>query len=203
MGLQLSLNFKILYHMLKLVEVEGTYAIQSMYTSLDIHVGQSLSVLVTMDQPPENYSVVVDTRFVDVVSTYILILKYSNPNKSSRTNPNREPDNDVDLSIKQARSIKTNLTASGQRQNAQGSSHYGRVKISRTLILESSAGVVNRKQRYGINGVSFVPADTPLKLADYFKIKGVYKVGSIPDKPGREGDETRNSSDGSAPQRFY
>ncbi|KAJ4875614.1 SKU5 similar 9 [Raphanus sativus] len=108
-----------------------------MYTSLDIHVGQSLSVLVTIDQPPENYSVVVDTRFVD------------------------------------ARSIKTNLTASGQRKNAQGSSHYGRVKISRTLILESSAGVVNRKQRYGINGVSFVPADTPLKLADYFKIKGV------------------------------
>lgn len=46
---------------------------------------------------------------------------------------------------------------------------------------------MNRKQRYGINGVSFVPADTPLKLADYFKIKGVYKVGSIPDKPGREG----------------
>ncbi|KAF8083419.1 hypothetical protein N665_0774s0008 [Sinapis alba] len=122
-GLQVSLNFEILGHMLKLVEVEGTYTIQTMYTSLDIH----------------------------------------------------------------ARSIKTNLTASGQRQNAQGSHHYGRIKISRTLILESSAGLVHRKQRYGINGVSFVPADTPLKLADYFKIKGVYKVGSIPDKPGREG----------------
>ncbi|KAJ4875613.1 SKU5 similar 9 [Raphanus sativus] len=188
-GLQLSLSFKILYHMLKLVEVEGTYTIQSMYTSLDIHVGQSFSVLVTMDQPPKNYSIVVHTRFTEVGSTHVVILNYSSPNsKSSKSGPNREQDdNDIDLSIKQARSIKTNLTASGQRQNAQGSSHYGRVKISRTLILESSAGVVNRKQRYGINGVSFVPADTPLKLAYYFKIKGVYKVGSIPDKPGREG----------------
>ncbi|KAJ0267132.1 hypothetical protein HA466_0010070 [Hirschfeldia incana] len=186
-GLQLSLNFKIFNHMLKLVEVEGTYTIQSMYTSLDIHVGQSLSVLVTMDQPPESYNIVVHTRFTKIVSTYVLLLNYSNANSKSSKSPDREPDNDVDFSIKQARSIKTNLTASGQRQNSQGSNHYGRIKISRTLILESSAGRVNRKQRYGINGVSFVPADTPLKLADYFKIKGVYKVGSIPDKPGREG----------------
>ncbi|CAF2138312.1 unnamed protein product [Brassica rapa] len=185
-GLQLSLNFEILGHMLKLVEVEGTYTIQTKFTSLDIHVGQSYSVLVTMDQPPQNYSIVVGTRFTDSRSTNRIILHYSN-SKSSKFVPNRQPDNDIDFSIKQARSIKTNLTASRQRQDAQGSYHYGRIKISRTLILESSAGVVNRKQRYAINGVSFVPADTPLKLADYFKIKGVFKVGSIPDKPGRAG----------------
>ncbi|KAF8053866.1 hypothetical protein N665_1367s0003 [Sinapis alba] len=186
-GVQVSLNFEILGHMLKLVEVEGTYTIQTMYTSLDIHVGQSLSVLVTMDQPPQKYSIVIGTRFTEDLSTYTLFLNYTNPNSKNKFVPNREPDNDLDFSIEQARSIKTNLTASGQRQNAQGSHHYGRIKISRTLILESSAGLVHRKQRYGINGVSFVPADTPLKLADYFKIKGVYKVGSIPDKPGREG----------------
>ncbi|KAJ4909972.1 SKU5 similar 9 [Raphanus sativus] len=185
-GLQMSLNFEILGHMLKLVEVEGTYTIQSMYTSLDIHVGQSLSVLVTMDQPPQNYTIVARTRFTDIQSQNAVILKYSNTkSKTSKFVPRIEPGNEVDFSIKQARSIKTNLTAS--RQNAEGSYHYGRIKISRTLILESSAGVVNRKQRYAINGVSFVPADTPLKLADYFKIKGVFKVGSIPDKPGRAG----------------
>lgn len=31
--------------------------------------------------------------------------------------------------------------------------------------------------------MSFIPADTPLKLADYFKIGGVFRVGSIPDSP--------------------
>ncbi|CAH8363747.1 unnamed protein product [Eruca vesicaria subsp. sativa] len=187
-GFHRSLNFEILGHMLKLVEVEGTYTVQSMYPSVDIHVGQSLSVLVTMDQPPDNYSIMVGSRFLDGQSNYKLFLNYTNPNsKRSKVVPHKEPDNEIDYSIEQARSIKTNLTASGQRHNAQGSYHYGRVKISRTLILESSAGVVNRKQRYGLNGVSFVPADTPLKLADYFKIKGVYKVGSIPDKPGKKG----------------
>lgn len=34
-----------------------------------------------------------------------------------------------------------------------------------------------------MNSVSFLPADTPLKLADYFKIGGVYSVGSIPNNP--------------------
>lgn len=78
------------------------------------------------------------------------------------------------------------MTASGPRPNPQGSYHYGQINISRTIILESSAALVNGKQRYGINRVSFVPADTPLKLADYFKIKGVFRVGSIADKPPRK-----------------
>lgn len=78
---------------------------------------------------------------------------------------------------------RTNLTASGPRPNPQGSYHYGLINISRTIKLESSAGQVNGKQRYAVNSVSFIPADTPLKLADYFKIGGVFRVGSIPDQP--------------------
>lgn len=79
--------------------------------------------------------------------------------------------------------FRTNLTASGPRPNPQGSYHYGLVNVSRTIRLSSSAAQVNGKQRYGVNGVSFIPADTPLKLADHFKIDGVFKVGSIPDNP--------------------
>lgn len=79
--------------------------------------------------------------------------------------------------------FRTNLTASGPRPNPQGSYHYGLVNVSRTIRLSSSAAQVNGKQRYGMNGVSFIPADTPLKLADYFKIDGVFKVGSIQDNP--------------------
>lgn len=78
---------------------------------------------------------------------------------------------------------RTNLTASGPRPNPQGSYHYGFVNITRTIKLESSAAQVDRKQRYAVNSVSFVPADTPLKIADYFKIKDVFRVGSISDSP--------------------
>lgn len=78
---------------------------------------------------------------------------------------------------------RTNLTASGPRPNPQGSYHYGLIPLIRTIVFGSSAGQINGKQRYGVNSVSFVPADTPLKLADYFKISGVYKINSISDKP--------------------
>ena len=49
-------------------------------------------------------------------------------------------------------------------------------------MLSNSAPWINGKQRYAVNGVSFVAGDTPLKLADYFKIGGVYNLGSIPDR---------------------
>lgn len=174
---------------MKLVEVEGTHTVQSMYTSLDIHVGQSYSVLVTMDQPEKDYAIIVSTKFVAKKLLVSSTLHYSNSrHRLSAASVHTEPPADeLDWSIKQARSIRTNLTASGPRPNPQGSYHYGQIKISRTVILESSAALVKRKQRYAINGVSFVPADTPLKLADYFKINGVFKVGSIPDKPRRRG----------------
>lgn len=79
--------------------------------------------------------------------------------------------------------FRTNLTASGPRPNPQGSYHYGMINTTRTIILSSSAGLVNGKQRYAINSVSYVSPDTPLKLADFFKISGVYRPGSISDKP--------------------
>lgn len=80
-------------------------------------------------------------------------------------------------------SYRTNLTASGPRPNPQGSYHYGMINTTRTIRLASSAGQVDGKQRYAVNSVSFKPADTPLKLADYFKIDGVYRTGSIQYQP--------------------
>ncbi|KAK1382846.1 hypothetical protein POM88_020581 [Heracleum sosnowskyi] len=58
------------------------------------------------------------------------------------------PTTQIDWSLNQARSIRTNLTASGPRPNPQGSYHYGMVKTSRTIRLSSSAGQVDGKQRY-------------------------------------------------------
>ncbi|CAA2982036.1 L-ascorbate oxidase homolog [Olea europaea subsp. europaea] len=182
-GLQNSLNFRIEGHNMKLVEVEGTHTIQTTLSSLDIHVGQSYSVLVTADQDAKDYYIAVSTRFTSQILNSTAVLHYSNSRKPVSGPPPGGPTTEIDWSLKQARSIRTNLTASGPRPNPQGSFHYGQIKVSRTIKLANSAGLINHKQRYAVNGVSFIPADTPLKLADYYKIGGVFRVGSIPDNP--------------------
>ncbi|XP_039055795.1 L-ascorbate oxidase homolog isoform X1 [Hibiscus syriacus] len=181
-GLQNSLNFRIQNHRLKLVEVEGTHTLQTTYSSIDLHLGQSCSVLFTADQPAKDYYIAFSTRFTSRVLTSTAILRYSN-SAGPVSGPPGGPTIQIDWSLNQARSIRKNLTASGPRPNPQGSYHYGLINTTRTIILSNSAGQVNGKQRYAVNSVSFVPADTPLKLADYFKIGGVYRVGSISDKP--------------------
>ncbi|CAL5205512.1 unnamed protein product [Lathyrus oleraceus] len=182
-GLQHSLNFRIQNHKMKLVEVEGTHTLQTTYSSLDVHVGQSYSVLVTADQPSQDYYIVVSTRFSAKILTTTGVLRYSNSAGPVSGPPPGGPTIQVDWSLNQARSIRTNLTASGPRPNPQGSYHYGLINTTKTIILSSSPGQVNGKQRYAINSVSYISPDTPLKLADYFKISGVFRVGSISDRP--------------------
>ncbi|QCE16734.1 L-ascorbate oxidase [Vigna unguiculata] len=182
-GLQHSLNFRIQNHKMKLVEVEGTHTVQTTYSSLDVHVGQSYSVLVTADQPAQDYYIVASSRFSYKVLTTTAVLRYSNSAGPVSGPPPGGPTIQIDWSLNQARSIRTNLTASGPRPNPQGSYHYGLINTSRTIVLASSAGQVNGKQRYALNSVSYVAPDTPLKLADYFKISGVFRPGSISDRP--------------------
>ncbi|CAA2959860.1 L-ascorbate oxidase homolog [Olea europaea subsp. europaea] len=182
-GLQNSLNFRIQGHKMTVVEVEGTHTVQTTYSSLDVHVGQSYSVLVTADQSLQDYYIVVSSRFTTPILTTTGVLHYANSNSPVSGPPPGGPTIEIDWSLNQARSIRTNLTASGPRPNPQGSYHYGMINTTRTIRLSSSAGQVNGKQRYAVNSVSFVPADTPLKLADYFKIDGIFRVGSISDAP--------------------
>ncbi|XP_057435122.1 L-ascorbate oxidase homolog [Lotus japonicus] len=182
-GLQHSLNFRIQNHKMKLVEVEGTHTLQTTYSSLDVHVGQSYSVLVTADQPAQDYYIVASTRFSSKILTTTGILHYSNSAGPVKGPPPGGPTIQIDWSLNQARSIRTNLTASGPRPNPQGSYHYGLINTTKTIILASSPGQVNGKQRYAINSVSYVAPDTPLKLADYFKISGVFRTGSISERP--------------------
>ncbi|XP_061971186.1 L-ascorbate oxidase homolog [Populus nigra] len=183
-GLQNTLNFRIQNHKMKLVEVEGTHTLQTTYSSLDVHVGQSYSVLFTADQPGQDYYIVVTSRFTaPVVLNTTGILHYSNSAGPVSGPFPGGPTTQIDWSLNQARSIRTNLTASGPRPNPQGSYHYGMINTTRTIIVANSAGQVNGKQRYGVNSVSFVAPDTPMKLADYFKIQGVFKENSISDRP--------------------
>ncbi|XP_075503419.1 L-ascorbate oxidase homolog isoform X1 [Primulina tabacum] len=184
-GLQNSLNFRIQGHLMKVVEVEGTHTLQNTISSLDIHAGQSYSVLVTADQPAKDYYIAVSTRFTTQALITTAVLHYRNSLTPVSGPPPPGPTTDIQWALKQARSTRTNLTASGPRPNPQGSYHYGQIKVNRTIKLATSAALINCKQRYAVNGVSFIPADTPLKLADYFNIAGVFHVGSIPDYPTR------------------
>lgn len=192
-GTATSINFRIQGHKLILVETEGDHTLQNTYSSLDVHLGQSYSVLVTMDQPPQDYYVVVSTRFTSQVLTTTSTLHYSNSAAGVTGPPPGGPTTEIDWSLNQARSVRQNLTASGPRPNPQGSYHYGMINTTRTIRLANSAPVIDGKQRYAVNGVSFIPADTPLKLADFFKISGVFSLGSISDSPSSNGASRQTS----------
>ncbi|ERN17406.1 hypothetical protein AMTRI_Chr02g215730 [Amborella trichopoda] len=192
-GLTTSFNFRIQGHKMKLVEVEGSHTLQNTYSSLDVHLGQSYSVLVTADQPGQDYYIVVSTRFTNPVLTSTSILHYSNSQGQVSGPPPGGPTIQIDWSLNQARSIRWNLTASGPRPNPQGSYHYGLINTTRTIILSNSANIINGKQRFAVNSVSFIPADTPLKLADFYKIQGVFSLNSIPDRPSGSGGYLQTS----------
>ncbi|GKV15990.1 hypothetical protein SLEP1_g26706 [Rubroshorea leprosula] len=182
-GLTTSINFRIQGHTMKLVEVEGSHTLQNIYGSLDIHLGQSYSVLVTADQAPQDYYVVVSTRFTTRVLTTTAVLHYSNSGSGVSGPVPPGPTTNIASSLHQARTIRWNLTASGPRPNPQGSYHYGMINPTRTIMLANSAPYINGKQRYAVNGVSYLQPDTPLKLADYFNIPGVFYPGSMPTSP--------------------
>ncbi|XP_040379338.1 L-ascorbate oxidase homolog [Oryza brachyantha] len=185
-GLRSTLNVRVQDHNVTLVEAEGTHTVQNTYSSLDVHAGQSLSVLFTANRAAGVYHIAVSTRFAKRALSSTAVLRYASSRSSAYVSGPPPPAglaDDIDFSLDQARSIRTNLTASGPRPNPQGSYHYGSINVTRTIRLANSAGRVAGKQRYAVNGVSFVEADTPLKLADYFKISGVFRLGSIPDAP--------------------
>ncbi|KAL0341117.1 UNVERIFIED_CONTAM: Monocopper oxidase-like protein SKS1 [Sesamum radiatum] len=189
-GVSTCLNFRIQSHNLLLAETEGYYTSQQNYTSLDIHVGQSYSFLVTMDQnASSDYYIVASARFVNQSLwqrvTGVAVLHYSN-SKGSVAGPLPDPPNDfydTSYSLNQAMSIRQNVTASGARPNPQGSFHYGQINVTDVYILKSLPPVmIDGKLRATYNGISFVNPDTPIRLADVYKVKGDYKL-DFPNKP--------------------
>ena len=112
-GISTSLNFRIQNHNLLLAETEGSYTVQQNYTSLDIHVGQSYSFLVTMDQNAStDYYIVASARFVNESQwkrvTGVAILHYTNSKGKARGSLPEGPNDEFDktFSMNQARSIR-------------------------------------------------------------------------------------------------
>ncbi|KAG5057917.1 hypothetical protein JHK86_012913 [Glycine max] len=109
---------------------------KNLYDSLDVHVGQSVAVLVTLNQPPKDYYIIASTRFTEKPLTTTVVLHYAN-SISSVFGPVPAPPvdkYDFDWSMKQARTYRWNLTANAARPNPQGHSIMGR-------FLLNSAGV--------------------------------------------------------------
>ncbi|KAK4759104.1 hypothetical protein SAY87_020405 [Trapa incisa] len=182
-GIVTSINFRIQGHTLSLIEVEGAHTQQELYESLDVHVGQSVAVLVTLNQAVKDYYVVISSRFTKPVLTATAILRYQGSNTPASLPLPAGPTYQVHWSMKQARTIRLNLTANAARPNPQGSYHYKLIPVARTIILANSPVQINGKLRYAVNGISYIDPETPLKLADYFNISGVFTLNSIKDSP--------------------
>jgi FtsP/CotA-like multicopper oxidase with cupredoxin domain len=105
-GLSTSLNIRFQGHMMKLVEVEGSHSMQSLYSSLDVHLGQSYSLLVTADQRAFDYSIVVSTRFTSTILTTTAVLHYRNSGGKAPGGLPGGPTIQIDYSLNQARSIR-------------------------------------------------------------------------------------------------
>ncbi|XP_028799035.1 L-ascorbate oxidase homolog [Neltuma alba] len=182
-GIKNSLNFRVQNHPMKLVEMEGSHTVQNMYDSLDVHVGQCLTVLVTADKEPKDYYVVASTRFSKTVVVGKGIIRYENGKGPASPDLPEAPVGWA-WSLNQFRSFRWNLTASAARPNPQGSYKYGQIPIARTVRLVHSVSRGQGKLRYAINGVSHVDPETPMKLAEYYGIVDkVFKYNTMPDQP--------------------
>lgn len=194
-GISTSLNFRIQNHNMLLVETEGSYTDQQNYANMDIHVGQSYSFLVTMDQnATSDYYVVASARFADATTrdrvTGVAILHYSNSlGPASGPLPDGPDEADTYFSMNQARSIRWNVSASAARPNPQGSFRYGEITVTDVYILLSRpAELISGRHRTTLNGISYIAPATPLKLAQQFNVPGVYKLdfpNQIMDRPAK------------------
>ncbi|KAB2595931.1 monocopper oxidase-like protein SKU5 [Pyrus ussuriensis x Pyrus communis] len=185
-GNALSFNFRIQNHQMVLVETEGSYTDQIALDSLDVHVGQSYSVLVTANQNAADYYMVASPKLVNTSEFTSLVgigvLHYSNSvSQVSGPLPDGPDPFDLDFSVDQAKSIRWNLTAGAARPNPQGTFNASNVTLSQTFILQSSVADLGDEPRYVVNNVSYRTPETPLKLADYYvNGTGVYQLDAFP-----------------------
>ncbi|XWS08035.1 hypothetical protein CRYUN_Cryun41cG0042800 [Craigia yunnanensis] len=186
-GTAWSFNFRIQNHTMMLVETEGSYVNQITLDSLDVHVGQSYSVLVTADQEEMDYYIVAAPKMINATGFSSLLgvgeLHYDNSTIPARGLLPPGPDPfDIKFSIDQAKSIRWNLTAGAARPNPQGTFNVSNVTLSQTFILQGSAAEINGTPRYTVNNVSYLTADTPLKLADAYANggSGVFELDKFP-----------------------
>ncbi|XP_058076398.1 monocopper oxidase-like protein SKU5 [Magnolia sinica] len=185
-GSSQSINFRIQNHQMVLVETEGSYTNQITLDSLDVHVGQSYSVLVTANQSDADYYIVASPTQVNPsvspTAGGVAVLHYENSNTpASGPLPAGPDESDPEFSVNQARSIRWNMSAGAARPNRQGAFNVTNVTISQTFVLHGSTAKINSFHRYTVNNVTYVTPETPLKLADYYMNgTNVYQLDAFP-----------------------
>ncbi|RWW32827.1 hypothetical protein GW17_00002488 [Ensete ventricosum] len=153
-------------HNMLLVETQGSYTVQQNYTNLDIHVGQSYSFLVTMDQnPSSDYYTVASARFVNESrwsrDTGVAVLHCSN-SKGKASGPLPDPPNDFydkTFSMNQARSIR--FVCGGKNHKEQLDTDISRlcgcvcyqVESERWRGAAESSGIVQIRNDQCVSGV--------------------------------------------------
>lgn len=91
---------------MKVVEVEGSHVLQNVYSSLDIHVGQSVTLLVTLDRPAKDFHIVASSRFTKTILTATGVLHYSTSRKSASALVPAGITGNTQWSMDQARSFR-------------------------------------------------------------------------------------------------
>ncbi|KAF4404100.1 hypothetical protein G4B88_014556 [Cannabis sativa] len=154
-GISTSLNFRIQGHNLLLAETEGSYTVQQNYTSLDIHVGQSYSFLLTTDQNAStDYYIVASARFVNESIwkrvTGVGILRYSNSKGKAKGPLPEGPKDEFDktFSMNQARSIRPLTGAPKMETSIINGTFRGFMEI----ILQNNE---TKMQTYHLDGYAF------------------------------------------------
>ncbi|KAI3808584.1 hypothetical protein L1987_24538 [Smallanthus sonchifolius] len=148
-ALTTSVNFRIQGHTLTLVETEGSHKLQEAYESFDLHVGQSASFLVKLHAPVKDYFIVASTRFTKPTLTAAGILHYDGSQTETSLPLPIGPTYQIHWSMKQARTIRWNMTANAARPNPQGSYHYGTIPVTRRVVLANSEANINGKLSFG------------------------------------------------------
>lgn len=75
------------------------------------------------------------------------------------------------------------MSAGAARPNPQGSFKYGQIEVTQLYVIKNMPPVsIHGKRRTTLNGISYSPPNTPLRLADEFHKKGVYTL-DFPTKP--------------------
>jgi hypothetical protein len=70
-----------------------------------------------------------------------------------------------------------NVSTGAARPNPQGSFHYGQINVTQVYKLRNEPPVtINGKKRTTLNGISYSPPATPLRLADLDGKEGVYAL---------------------------
>nr|CAD1833110.1 unnamed protein product [Ananas comosus var. bracteatus] len=150
-GTKTSLNFRIQDHSMKLVEMDGSHTMQNNYDSLDVHLGQCMSVLVAADRPPRDYYMVASTCFTKYLLTATAVIRYA----GSTTAPRRRR--------KFRRHRPAGRRVDGKRRyGLNGVSH---VSSPTPFKLSEYFGITGREFRYQIIGDEPSKPDAPMIAA--------------------------------------